>query len=194
MSCNDENPWFVSNLDEFLQYCCPECDDKYQSKETFVLHAFEKHAKAKDCLELRLDSEKVEVVCKKQSEQAISLKIEDIAIEDMVIIAEENFDIKTNSIRKSKKVIDSKKFSCNFCSKVLSSRYERELHIKQAHKDLPELKCDTCNVKFIDENRRKQHMAIVHEGVKKEKEETSPLNVDLLKKVQNDHPGFKCKI
>ena len=107
MSNIGDNPWFVSNLDEFLQYCCPECDDKYKSKETFVLHAFEKHAKAKDCLELRLDSEKVEVVCKKQSEQGISFKIEDIAIEDMVIIAEENFDIKTKSNIKSNKVVES---------------------------------------------------------------------------------------
>ena len=48
MSSYDGNPWFVSNLDEFLQYCCPECDEKYESKEPFVLHAFEKHPKAKD--------------------------------------------------------------------------------------------------------------------------------------------------
>ena len=99
MSSYNENPWFVSNLDEFLQYCCPECENKYSSKEPFVLHAFEKHAKAKDCLELRLDSENVEVICKRQSDQItplISVKLEDIAIEDVVVVAGDNMNMKTN--------------------------------------------------------------------------------------------------
>ena len=25
---NEENPWMVEELEEFLYYCCPECDEK----------------------------------------------------------------------------------------------------------------------------------------------------------------------
>ena len=73
-----DNPWSVPNLEEFLQYCCPECNDKYESKETFVIHAFEKHPKAKDYIELRLDGETVTAMCKNQNEQTSPLeKVDD---------------------------------------------------------------------------------------------------------------------
>ena len=30
---HEENPWTVENLEEFLYFCCPECDERNQSKE-----------------------------------------------------------------------------------------------------------------------------------------------------------------
>ena len=45
------NPWHVSQLEAFLYYCCPECDEKNQSKETFLEHALQKHIKSKGLLE-----------------------------------------------------------------------------------------------------------------------------------------------
>lgn len=40
---NMKNPWFVSSMFDFCYFCCPECEDKSQSKEDFVLHASEYH-------------------------------------------------------------------------------------------------------------------------------------------------------
>ena len=37
------NPWSVTNLDDFLYYNCPECDNKTQSKEMFIHHAYLNH-------------------------------------------------------------------------------------------------------------------------------------------------------
>ena len=45
---NNENPWSVSNLNEFLYFCCPECDLKDHSKEHFLQHALNEHPKAKN--------------------------------------------------------------------------------------------------------------------------------------------------
>jgi hypothetical protein len=39
------NPWSVTNLDEFLYYCCPECDNRTQSKELFINHAYLNHSR-----------------------------------------------------------------------------------------------------------------------------------------------------
>ena len=39
-------PWGVENLDEFLFYCCPECDEKYKDCQTFVDHALKAHDSA----------------------------------------------------------------------------------------------------------------------------------------------------
>ena len=34
------NPWEVAdNLDQFLYFCCPECDEREKSKELFLQHA-----------------------------------------------------------------------------------------------------------------------------------------------------------
>ena len=41
------NPWNVSNLEEFLYYCCPECDCKNKDKEDFVNHVVISHPRAK---------------------------------------------------------------------------------------------------------------------------------------------------
>ena len=50
MEPNDLNPWEVENLEEFLYYWCPECDDRHQTRELFLQHAFEKHQNSRECL------------------------------------------------------------------------------------------------------------------------------------------------
>ena len=50
MDIENMNPWKVDNLEEFLYYWCPECDDRHQSRDLFLQHALEKHHKAKACL------------------------------------------------------------------------------------------------------------------------------------------------
>ena len=44
------NPWQVPSLDEFLYYCCPECDMKTKEHILFFEHAVKIHEQAKDVL------------------------------------------------------------------------------------------------------------------------------------------------
>ena len=44
-----DNPW-SGNLDKYLFYCCPECDEKSGSKETFIGHAVKTHPNAQEIL------------------------------------------------------------------------------------------------------------------------------------------------
>ena len=39
----DENPWIVPTLDEFLFFCCPECENKSPNKTLFINHALSNH-------------------------------------------------------------------------------------------------------------------------------------------------------
>ena len=41
-----ENPW-TGDLDKYLFYCCPECDEKSENKDLFIGHAVTSHSKAK---------------------------------------------------------------------------------------------------------------------------------------------------
>jgi hypothetical protein len=39
----DENPWNVQQLEDFLFFCCPECDNKSTTREIFIDHAVRQH-------------------------------------------------------------------------------------------------------------------------------------------------------
>ena len=46
------NPWSsVRKWEEFLYFCCPECNEKNQSKDVFIKHALNIHPMAKLCLQ-----------------------------------------------------------------------------------------------------------------------------------------------
>ena len=40
------NPWAGGNVDEFLFYCCPECDFKNGTRLEFITHAIANHPKS----------------------------------------------------------------------------------------------------------------------------------------------------
>ena len=44
------NPWIVTNLDEFLFFCCPECDSQSPNKALFINHALIEHPKAREII------------------------------------------------------------------------------------------------------------------------------------------------
>ena len=44
------NPWIVTNLDEFLFFCCPECDTQSPNKALFINHALIEHPKAREII------------------------------------------------------------------------------------------------------------------------------------------------
>ena len=44
------NPWKVQTFEDFLYYCCPECDTKTKEENQLYDHAVEEHQLAKDVL------------------------------------------------------------------------------------------------------------------------------------------------
>ena len=51
MESSERNPWEVENVEDFLFFCCPECDVKNHSRDHFLKHAFDQHPKSKEYLE-----------------------------------------------------------------------------------------------------------------------------------------------
>ena len=37
------SPWDVSCIEDFLYFCCPECNLKHETKTAFVIHAVDAH-------------------------------------------------------------------------------------------------------------------------------------------------------
>ena len=52
-----KSPWSVKHLEDFLYYCCPECDNREHSKDSFLQHAFEQHPDAKEILSLLIGTD-----------------------------------------------------------------------------------------------------------------------------------------
>ena len=69
-----ENPWDVSNIQEFLYYNCPECDIKERDSEVFIQHALDNHELSK----AYLDKPKVAPESQNQDEIISHQETEDI--------------------------------------------------------------------------------------------------------------------
>ena len=66
-----------------------------------------------------------------------------------------------------KKEDPPKIFSCKYCKESFALFGSLQSHIYQKHADIADIvKCDICQTKFENEDSKKQHMAIIHEGVK----------------------------
>ena len=70
-----ENPWIVESLEEFLYFCCPECNDKSSSKETFINHAWTNHPKAQEIL-VTLNEIKPEFLDENLEGERLEVKLE----------------------------------------------------------------------------------------------------------------------
>ena len=42
------NPWHSNNLEDYLYYCCQECDVKTKDHVEFYSHAIQNHVRAKE--------------------------------------------------------------------------------------------------------------------------------------------------
>ena len=138
---NIENPW-TPNLEEYLYFCCPECDMKDQSKEKFLKHALDEHPKAKEIL-LEANFNKVKV---KQEilEDEISPKEEEYFenLDDMVK-CEINFDenplnFDQQNVNDRETTIE-KNYKCENCDKNFSLldslKYHQEIFCRRTPKN-----------------------------------------------------------
>ena len=67
-----ENPWNVENVEDFLYFCCPECDERNQSKDLFLQHAFDNHPNSKHSLLKASSPNKVKI---EDNEESITSEI-----------------------------------------------------------------------------------------------------------------------
>ena len=72
------NPWEVPSLDEFLFYCCPECDLRTKERDELYNHAVQRHKYAKVLLHVQeMTHVKQEVQFNEPSDTS-NMKIEDV--------------------------------------------------------------------------------------------------------------------
>ena len=161
------NPWTVNSLDDFLYFCCPECDISretiYQSKELFIQHAMDHHPMAKDTLQL------LGMKDEPYDDQNGSLFYDDYEADDdsqlfypTVEYGDEN-DEKSKEdddpiVKKDKKV----KFQCQYCEKSFGRKEHLKRHVDAVHEGIKNFSCEFCEMNFSRKDYLKRHVSSIH--------------------------------
>jgi hypothetical protein len=139
----EDNPWLVDSLEDFLFYNCPECPNKSQSKTIFIDHALAVHPKAQVALQ-SLDM-KVEVDIEPDFNIEVKLERDDNYDEDSDDDDDDDDDeeeeyypgeyvaVEETSSKKSYSKILCKKedvnMQCYYCGDIMFQRYIKEHHL-----------------------------------------------------------------
>ena len=119
------NPW-SGDLDKYLFYCCPECDNKSTSKDLFIGHAITHHPSAKNAI---CTDEEATI---KNDDSDFEDFTKDIPFEDE--IKDEPPDIKSEDCKELLTSDSNGNVKCYFCDLVLDHE-DIEPHIAQCHGD-----------------------------------------------------------
>ena len=161
---NVKNPWFVNNLEEFLYFCCPECDGRNQSKELFLKHALDQHPNSKVYLS--------NILVKQENNEKINLNNEDYTSEYFKYNPSELSYMKTDydisDIVKCEVIeeLDNEISKNNFNTiedqpNVVSNLKNADpLNVDEGIKN--HHKCDICSKSFNNKNNLKRHIINAH--------------------------------
>ena len=119
-----ENPWQVPSLDEYLFYCCPECDMKTKEYVKFYEHAVHRHEQAKILLVHDPDT-KEDII--KAEEEVLECDFEDYN-SDVVKVHERK---KRRYWKRPPEEIEN--VQCYFCGFMSKDKKEIKSHIEQNH-------------------------------------------------------------
>ena len=164
----EDNPWSVGNLNHFLYYCCPECDERNQSQDLFLQHALGEHPKARQYFEkLKVKNEPIDENC---------LDIKLIESEKIFnsyyntendIITDDDLEYYSEMIKsENEEDIIKKENDENFpnCS---STNFDEDIsEEKLNNKSVKSHNCDFCGNTFGYQVSLIKHIKKFHDGVK----------------------------
>ena len=156
--------------EKFKRWKCKHCEKEYAHKEGYLTHVRTIHEKIK----MQCD------FCEKSFTQSFHLrehKTRHHEDEMNTILEQKNLQIKKHQDNDDKqeelKESTSTTFVCNVCNKVLHSEYILNQHMtfihhsrKYAKDGAAEIKCQNCDQTFKSNNTLRNHLRVVHEGIK----------------------------
>ena len=151
------NPWGSENLEEFLFYCCPECDHKYKNAQSFVDHALLSHVNSNVEMEV-VEDEKPEKL-HEDDESVDPLSCEMDIVDN---IKQEQQPEPTEKLNK-KDNSNSQIFECELCEKTFKDKTNLTKHLNNVHNIRKEtFHCEQCDNKFATNSGLTRHVKIVH--------------------------------
>ena len=145
MESDIENPWDVGNLEEFLYFCCPECDLKDRSKTHFLQHALTEHPKSKECVQQFND-----FIIKEEPDAEDEIEENENCnsdiFEESYYPREEFSEILKCEIKEEPSENYDQDIWCGSCGKIFSNPDSLKLHLEIVHK--MKHPCKLCTKEF----------------------------------------------
>ena len=172
------NPWLVTKWEEFLYFCCPECEEKNQSKDDFVNHALSVHPLAKVCLETIevLQADKKE---NNHIEENFITKTENpYSLDENVTVKKEHADdvtdslapqviIKTEETNNINNDHENSDYKDDMDTEMLDDEFDlSEQGILEEEPSNTKNECKICNKTFKNKHCLRIHIRKVHEAKK----------------------------
>ena len=198
------NPWNVSNVDDFLHYCCPECDVRHDSKTLFINHAIDEHPKSRlflSIFDLKPGNESNEFDQLDQFEDFddtemfeddIEYSDDEMNNDDFIKVEEADTDIKeeeVNQIHQEEEVIE----------KEVKQEIVEVPTPRQAYQPLSKVACGRCNRVLKHEHGFLEHHK-KHHGHEKPIRKDVPITEEEVKEEskvidnESNKPKLKCDI
>ena len=155
-----DNPWAVGHLEEFLYYCCPECNKKTQSKESFLQHAIDRHPLAKETLQMfGVKTEPYDDDWEEYNEEEGSLYYPKVEYGNG---NDDNDNANTIPLQsKDSNVKSERSFKCTYCEKAFGRREHLKRHVNSVHEGT-KFGCNYCIMTFSRKDYLKKHVSSVH--------------------------------
>ena len=118
-----QNPWNVERLEDFLYYCCPECDQRNVTQSAFVKHAVVNHPKSHEFIDLLEDTNPTNPIF---TVKEVSVKLKRLSESE---IRTHTKNIQPPKIVTKKQIPNSEfRFKCNKCNFVCDSDTDWVIH------------------------------------------------------------------
>ena len=184
------NPWKVEDIDQFLNYCCPECDAKQKTKSEFIIHAIDVHPNSRNYLPLfDFEEEKEQqehIIDPKDNTNLLVLEcIEDID-EDHKLIVEPPSKNSQDHLALLDQLVTN--FSDFVAKEEIIEGHESSFEPqKKKFKNDPfvklesielflqsKMKCNDCGSFFVKEESLLEHKKQIHESNNSDQSEVEP--------------------
>ena len=149
------NPWTVTSLDDFLFYCCPECDIRSVTKSEFIQHAVNNHPRSQNIIDSLEDNQELPKSVT-ESENNLTGLTNDVNSYD---VSEEM------ETEKSKPEFVATKVNHEIVE-VKSNNEPNERVVPLMNK-AEVFKCQKCDKEFINQDNYKSHLITHIKSVKK---------------------------
>jgi hypothetical protein len=186
----ENNPWVVNQLEDFLFYCCPECSDRSQTKETFINHALFQHPLARDTIPA-IEAENETLFDLPENHNDIGFKTEltteetyDVSNEELDEIVVDKVDpligtttkkkrklaVKDNENTNKKKKVNrpprikktKEPVQCDQCTKSFQCAKSLAIHMRTSHSDERPFACDKCEFRTKRSGILQRHIERIH--------------------------------